>query len=147
MNKPNFLSNWFRTFAFLWLLMALLCFIFILVGEFFLDEPITTRIFVFSGFWITLMSLITATVLQLFKKVATNYSKKNEGRGIIEINNRNWVKQGIKIGLIMHVGFTTFTVITGAQLTTQLVLMTSPFFLLGFGQAYFMRNKADQPKE
>ena len=147
MNTNKIFSNWFYIFLFFWLLLATLCLLFIGFAYLFLDELITTRTFIFAGFWLTFFSLITATILYFIRRYSVQYANKNDGKAPLEINRSNWVKQGIKVGTITYVIFMLFTLFMGQDLTPKSALMASPFFLLGFAQAYFLRNRRTNNEE
>ncbi len=147
MNPNKIFSNWFYIFLFLWLLLVTLCLLIIGFAHLFLDETITQQTFLFAGFWLTFFSVITATILYLVRRYSVRYTNKNDGKTLIEINRSNWVKQGIKVGVVTYVIFLLFTLFMSQSLTLRSALMASPFFLLGFAQAYFLRNRRTNNEE
>ncbi|MFY0607493.1 MAG: hypothetical protein JXR10_12315 [Cyclobacteriaceae bacterium] len=80
------------------------------------------------------------------RRYSLRYANKNDSKAPLEINQSNWVRQGVKAGIITYVIFLLFTMFMGHDLPKS-ALMASPFFLLGFSQAYFLRNKRANNKE
>lgn len=147
MNPNKIFSNWFYIFLFFWTLLGTFCLMAIGFTFAFLDEPITRRTFIFTGFWLTFFSVITATVLYFVRRYSVRCANKNDGKATLEINQSNWGKQGIKVGILTYVLFLLFTMFMGQGLTVKSALLASPFFLLGFAQAYFLRNRRTNNEE
>lgn len=139
MNVNKIFSNWFYNFLFLWVFIGTLSLIMIGGVYLFTDDTLTSGIFIFTAFWVTIFSLAFSTITFLIRKYVVRYMKKNNGKPPVILNNSDWIKQGFITGSVIYVVFILcVSVITG--LTLKLALLSAPFFLLGFYQVYFLRN-------
>ncbi|MDW3210097.1 MAG: hypothetical protein R8N23_09525 [Reichenbachiella sp.] len=143
MNTNKIFSNWFYIFLFFWTLLATLCLLTIGITYAFFDEPITQRTFLFTGFWLTFFSLLTATILYSIRRYSIRYANKNDGKSPLPINKKNWPIQGLKIGIPGFILILIFHWIMGQDITMNSLLFASFFILVGMWSAYNVRNRSN----